>query len=93
MKRLKRSVDSDAVRCRTAWFIVISQVGGVYEIHLGYRYYDQTISLYSTAPASSPRKLPWGAIRNCELKQNVKNGKGEDGDYFQFENEDWNVSY
>ena len=87
MKKSKRKVDSDAVRVRTAWFIVISDVNGVMEIHLGYRYYDQTISLYSTAPASSPRKLPWGAIRNCELKQNVKNGKGEEGDYFQFENE------
>ena len=87
MKRSNRFVDSDAVRVKTAWFIVISDVDGVMEIHLGWRYYDQTISLYSTAPANTPRKLPWGAIRNCELKQNMKNGKGQEGDYFHFENE------
>ena len=39
-----------------------------------------------------PESCP-GEPLETELKQNVKNGKGEEGDYFQFENEYWNVTY
>ena len=83
----KRKIDSQAVRVRTAFFFVIANVNGVCEVHVGYRYYDQSVGLYSTAPSNSPCKPPWGAIKKCELQQDVKNGKGEKADYYQIENE------
>ena len=40
---VKRKVDSHAVRVRTAWFFTIAKVAGVYEVHVGYRYWDQSV--------------------------------------------------
>ena len=68
----KRKIDSQAVRVQTAWFFVIANVNGVCEVHVGYRYYDQSVGLFSTAPSNSPCKPPWGAIKKCELQQDVK---------------------
>ena len=41
--RGKRKIDSQAVRVRTAYFFVIARVNGVCEVHVGYRYYDQSV--------------------------------------------------
>ena len=86
MKRSKGGLDSQAVRTRTAWYLVVANVGGVKEVHVGYRFYDQSTSLYSTPIPGTTRKMPWGAIKGCEFKPSFKNGKGEVADYFYLEN-------
>ena len=82
----KRRVDSQAVRVRTAWYLVIANVNGVCEVHIGYKYYDQSLGLFSTAASSDPCKPPWGAIRGCKFKSNVRNAKGDIADYYEMEN-------
>ena len=84
---LKRSVDSSAVRVRTAWYLVVAKVNGVVEVHIGYRYYDQSISLYMVPIPGSTMKKPWGPVKGCQFKPNFKNGKGVEADYFFIENE------
>ena len=84
---MTRTVSSQAVRVKTFWFVVIADVNGVCEQHLGYKYYDKSIGFWSAAPNNSASKPPWGALRSCEFKPGVKNGKGEVGDYFEMVNE------
>ena len=74
---MKRKVDSHAVRVRTAWFFTIAKVAGVYEVHVGYRYWDQSEGLWSSAPSSNPVKLPWGAIMSSNKTRKMLRGKWE----------------
>ena len=87
MKRIKDLVESGALRVRTGWFLLVVKNRKTFELHIGYQYYDKTVSLFSTDANNNPRKKPWGAVKGCKFKQNVKNAKGKIKDYMQFENE------
>jgi hypothetical protein len=83
---MQRSVSATAPRSRTAWFLILVKVGGIFEINVGWRYYDGTLGFYSDANRNSDVKPPWGQIISCEFNQ-AANKKEEVNDYFKFQNE------
>ena len=83
---LDRTTSSQADRPRTAFFLVLVSVGGgVREVHLGWKYADNSVGFYSDIGNRSKNRAPWGNIIDCKFT-NKKNEKGEFGDYVVFEN-------
>ena len=72
-----RSNSSNAtVRVRTAWFPIVVDVNGSnLELHIGWKYSDGSIGLYSAAGNSSKTRPPWGCVMSCsfERRQNKRN--------------------
>jgi hypothetical protein len=83
---MKRSVSTKASRPRTAWFPIIVKLGGIYEINIGWRYYDGSVGFYSAAARTCGVKPPWGQVVSCDFNQ-ASNKRGELHDYFKFQNE------
>ena len=77
---------SSAARVRTAWFVVLTSVeGGVVEIHLGWKYADNSVGLYSNCSKSSKSRPGWGRISDCKFK-NIQDDKGDSWGHFIFNN-------
>ena len=83
---MKRSVTSKAPRPRTAWFIIPVKIGGTYELLMGWKSYDTSISFYSDPVfKTNPVKPPWGRLVSCDWNQLNKNGELKD--CYKFKNE------
>ena len=81
-----RTTSSQATtRTRTAHFLVFAKIGDDYECHIGWKYADNSVGLYSIDKKSSVRP-PWGALIGCSVDVR-QNSKQETGVYFNFENE------
>ena len=77
---------SSASRVRTAWFVVLTSVeGGVVELHLGWKYADNSVGLYSNCSKSSKSRPGWGRISDCKFK-NIQDDKGDSWGHFIFKN-------
>ena len=84
--KIKRSMSSKANRVRTAWFPIITDLEGVgKEMHIGWKYYDGSVGLFSDAPKVSKSRPPWGRVIDC-THDSLVNARGESGEYFMFKN-------
>jgi hypothetical protein len=86
MSTIIRCPSSNAGRTRTAWFPVIVKLCTSYDCHIGWKYSDNTVGLFSTAVKTSKTRPPWGALIVCKLEKRT-NAKQESNEYFTFENE------
>ena len=82
-----KSNSSQAVRPRTAWFLIIVKIGTSFECHAGWKYSDNSIGLFSLAKNSSTTRPPFGALTGCKFEMR-KNKKGETNPYFTLRNDD-----
>ena len=81
-----RSSSSRAARVRTSWFIIIVDIkGAAKELHIGWKYSDGSIGLYSDAGSKSKSRPPWGYVIDCSL-QTLTNKRNETSDYMLFKN-------
>ena len=81
-----RSSSSRAARVRTSWFILIIDIkGAAKELHIGWKYSDGSIGLYSDAGSRSKSRPPWGYVIDCSL-QTPTNKRNETSDYMLFQN-------
>ena len=63
------TASSAAVRPRTAWFIVILSIEeGANELHVGWKYCDNSVGLYSSSPKGSSSRPAWGKVLECQFK-------------------------
>ena len=58
-----------AHRVRKGWFLVLADVeaGSGIELHLGWKYYNGDVGLYSSAGSKSPTRPPWGSVNDCSF--------------------------
>ena len=76
---------STATRVRVAWFpILVSVENGVKELHLGWKYVDNSVGFYSNSANSSKSRPAWGKIINCRFK--VIRMKDEEINHVAFQN-------
>ena len=73
----------DTVRSRNCWFFIISELESKFELNVGYKAADNTVSFVSAAKRSAQQKPPFGPPISCEYKK-IKNSQGQVGDYFTF---------
>ena len=86
MSSLKRSTSSKAHRVRTGWFLVVVDVEGMgKELHVGWKFYDGKIGLFTTSPKTCKTKSPWGCVMDCSY-ENVLNENKEPVDYLLIQN-------
>ena len=84
--KLKRSTSSKASRKRTSSFpVVVSIGGGVQEVHLGWKYADNSVGFYSSCGNRSKNRPAWGSLIDCKYSYK-QNDEGEFGDYLIFTN-------
>ena len=85
---IRRSNSSHAIKTRTAWFPIVVDVDGSassLEVHIGWKYYDGSLGLYSNAGKSSKSRPPWGCVIDCSLVT-LQNKKNETGLYMKLQN-------
>ena len=68
---LKRSASSKATSPRTAWYPILTKVGDVYQLDIGWKYYDGSLGFYSVAPRNCDVKPPWGEIIASLISQSI----------------------
>ena len=73
----------ETVRSRNCWFFIISALENKFELNVGYKAADNTVSFVSAAKRSAQQKPPFGPPISCEYKK-IKNSQGQVGDYFTF---------
>ena len=82
---VKRAATSSSASPRTAWFPIVTKVGGKYGLDIGWKFYDNTVGFFSTARNNCDVKPPWGEIVSSEFNR-VLNDLGEPEDYFRLQN-------
>ena len=64
-----RSSSSKATRVRTSWFLIIVDIkDAAKELHIGWKYSDGSIGLFSDAGSESKSRSPWGYVSDCTLQ-------------------------
>ena len=71
------------IRSRNCWFLIISELEERFELNLGYKAADNTVSFASAANRSARQKPPFGPPVSCHFRK-LKNDKGQEGEYFSF---------
>ena len=80
---------SAAVRPRTAWFIVIvSVVEAPNELHVCWKYADNSVGFYSSSPKGSPSRPGWGKVLECNFK-NYSDEQGIQWAHLKFKVGNW----
>ena len=55
------------------------------ELHVGWKFYDGKIGLFTTSPKTCKTKMPWGCVIDCSFEK-ILNGNKEQGDYLMIQN-------
>ena len=84
--QLKTTTSSSATRVRTAWFLVVTSVEkDVHEVHLGWKYSDNSVGFYSNSSKGSRTRPPWGKVIDCRFKC-IRETLGQAWDHLIFHN-------
>ena len=71
---------------RTGWFVLVVDVEGKgKEVHIGWKFSDDKIDMFSSSAKTCKTKMPWGCITDCKYVK-LRNGRGEEGDYMMIQN-------
>ena len=84
--QLKTTTSSTASRVRTAWFLVVTSVEeDVHEVHLAWKYADNSVGFYSNSSKNSRTRPPWGKVVGCRFKS-IRDDQGQAWDHLVFSN-------
>ena len=78
-------MQTEAIRSRNCWFLIISKLGDKFELNVGYKAADNTVSLVSAAKRTARYKAPFGPPTSCQFGK-LRNNQGQDAEYFTFKN-------
>ena len=81
-----RDTSSKAVKIRTSWFPIVVNIDGIgKEVHIGWKYADGSVGMYSSDAKTKNAKMPWGCIVDCEFHSKTV-GLLEDKEFLRFQN-------